>query len=563
MTNNIALKTYLDEVKNICDELSRGKLSDFIIEMAKSISSKERNKFLQKLKKHSVDESEIPTDNQRMILNRINELREDIIERQKSIDDGSFYEDYYYDEEEADPISEEQKNELEHLFYDAEKLFLANKLDNARDIYEALISLFYMSDKEEEWLDLDLKEVDIKWKETLANYCRCVYETSLPENKIENMIKALKIHLPQFDRDFNLEEEVYPLLQDVYDAKVAVPENWTDFLNELKPALRGKTNNRAFVLLLEIIDKTDGLSEVETEVKQYKISAGYLYLLDKLVKNQEWDKISNTAQEAINNISDKLRLGAAEILIFTAEKLEDQQLLLKGKREVFFSESNNKTLQLLLEEAKKQGLKKEELEKVIKFLNKKSRLVSIKIEAMLMLGQIDNALEIVKKGPKLGWSSRRDLGLSFSGILIALSNADIKTNTQSNLLKNYIESEFSYSKYVETYDEQNFICQELYEGLKNVKLGDSKEKELFLTLETLGKSRIDEIVSNKHRRAYKRAAEVLGALAEYYLIKNDKQKATSLITEFRNQKYKRYPAFRSEIDSVAKDSALLKALSIK
>ena len=219
MTNNIALKTYLDEVKNICDELSRGKLSDFIIEMAKSISSKERNKFLQKLKKHSVDESEIPTDNQRMILNRINELREDIIERQKSIDDGSFYEDYYYDEEEADPISEEQKNELEHLFYDAEKLFLANKLDNARDIYEALISLFYMSDKEEEWLDLDLKEVDIKWKETLANYCRCVYETSLPENKIENMIKALKIHLPQFDRDFNLEEEVYPLLQDVYDAR--------------------------------------------------------------------------------------------------------------------------------------------------------------------------------------------------------------------------------------------------------------------------------------------------------------------------------------------------------
>lgn len=564
MVNNISLKPYLDEIKNICDELSQDKLENFIIEIAKDIPLKERNKFLKKLKNYSVGKPEISTGNQNMTLNRIQELKEEIIERQKSIDDGSYYDDLDYDdydEESPDTISEEQKNELEHLFYDADKLFLANKTNEAKDIYQALINMFEISDTEEEWLDLGLQEIDIDWKETLARYCRCVYETSLSENRVNNVTQSLKINLTQFERDFKPEDEIYPFLQDIYDAKADEPLEWKDFLNNLKLALKGKTSNRAFVLFLEATDKTDGLNKVEDEVKKYRVSAGYLYLLDRLVKNQSWEKTSNIAQEAIINISDNLRLNASEILVLASEKLENQELLLKGKREVFFSAPNNTTLHLFLEEAKKQGYRKEELEKIMSFLSRKSNLTALKIEAMLMLGQLNNALEIVKKGSNLGWSHREEIGLSFAGILIALSDANSNAEIQKELLKNYLDSTFSYFRYDKKSDEQEFICKEIYEGLKNIVFNDPYRQEIIVMAENLGKSRIDGIVSNQHRGAYKRAAEVLGSMAEYYVIKNDKQKAIALITEFKNQKYKRYPAFKKEVDSMIKNSALLKSLN--
>jgi hypothetical protein len=368
------------------------------------------------------------------------------------------------------------------------------------------------------------------------------------------MIKALKIDLEQFNRDFMPEDQVYPCLQDIYDSKADEPEEWQDFLNNLKQALRGKTNNRAFILFLEAVNKTEGLEVVETEVKKYKVSSGYLYLIDKFVKNQNWEKVLNIAQEAIINISDKLRLKASEFLILASEKLEKQDLLLKGKREVFFSDPNNKTFVLLVDEAKKQGLRKEELEGVINFTNKKDNLTILQIEAKLMLGQIDDSIEIIKKSSSLGWSSKKQTGLSFAGILIALSNADPGTKAQSELLKNYIGSAFSYSRYAKECDEYSFICQEIYEGLKNIKFDDIREQELISMIETLGRSRIDGIVSNKHRDSYKKAAQVLCSISEYYIVKNDRQKAFLIINEFRNEKYKRYPAFKKELDSIIKNS---------
>lgn len=566
MTNNIALKPYVDEIKSICDDLSVTELSNFIIELAKEVPTLKRKDFLHKLKSYLTSESEYIEDNKSDILKEIDSLKEEVTERQSSIEDGTYYDDLDYDDEEYDPygeecpdsLSENQKTELEGFFKQADKLFLSNKLEEAKSIYEALISFFGFDDsKDEEYPNLNIWDIDINWKETLARYCRCVYETSSSDNRVSSMIEALKINLSQFATNYNIEKENHPFLQDIYDTKADEPPDWNVFLNSWKEVMRGKTNNRAFVLFLESVDKTDGLERVEAEVKKYKVSAGYLYLLNQLVKKGSWENASIIAQEAIKNISDSLRLDASKILIPIGEQLKDNNLILKAKREVFFFNPDNASLSQLVEEAKKQDVRDAELKKAATYLKCKDEFKDIRIKVLLMLGQLDEAVSIVESEKNVGWSSESEIGLSFSGLLIALTKANIEAKTQESLLNRYIGSMYSFSYSLKAKDEEIIICQEILYGLKNVLLDDSAKDELTKLVETTARARIDAIVSNKHRSAYERAAEILGALAEYFVLENNKQKAFSLVNEFKNQKYKAYRAFKSEVDSVLKKSPLL------
>ena len=76
--------------------------------------------------------------------------------------------------------------------------------------------------------------------------------------------------------------------------------------------------------------------------------------------------------------------------------------------------------------------------------------------------------------------------------------------------------------------------------------------------EKIGKSRIEHIVSNKHRRAYERAAQVLGSLAEAYAAMGQKSKAVKILHKYYNEKYNRFSAFRKEVKTVVANSELLR-----
>ena len=73
--------------------------------------------------------------------------------------------------------------------------------------------------------------------------------------------------------------------------------------------------------------------------------------------------------------------------------------------------------------------------------------------------------------------------------------------------------------------------------------------------------RIDQIVSNKHRKAYTRAAEVLIAPAECYFLRGEGEKSRKIVEEFRDEKYSRHYAFRREVDTVLDASILRSPLS--
>ena len=95
-------------------------------------------------------------------------------------------------------------------------------------------------------------------------------------------------------------------------------------------------------------------------------------------------------------------------------------------------------------------------------------------------------------------------------------------------------------------------------GLKQKEETKSRATEYLSWAEKIGKMRIDHIVSNKHRRAYERAAQVLGSLAEVYAATGKKTKAAKILHKYYNEKYNRFSAFRREVKAVVMGSDILR-----
>ena len=100
--------------------------------------------------------------------------------------------------------------------------------------------------------------------------------------------------------------------------------------------------------------------------------------------------------------------------------------------------------------------------------------------------------------------------------------------------------------------------QAILAGLKQKRFSKVKKVEYFTWAEKIGKKRIEHIVSNKHRNAYDRAAQVLGALAEVYLATGQKKKATGIVKRYYYDKFKRFRVSRNEVTAVFSESDQLR-----
>ncbi len=53
------------------------------------------------------------------------------------------------------------------------------------------------------------------------------------------------------------------------------------------------------------------------------------------------------------------------------------------------------------------------------------------------------------------------------------------------------------------------------------------------------------------------AAEILGSLAECFLIRGERENSRKIVEEYRNVKFNRHSAFKAEVDAVRSASWLL------
>ena len=217
----------------------------------------------------------------------------------------------------------------------------------------------------------------------------------------------------------------------------------------------------------------------------------------------------------------------------------------------------------LVNEALKQNLKNQELNTVIKnfkarkSINREEKTLYIK--SFLMLGRLNDAFAMVKKEKSVGWSYGSNAGVVFGSALFVLSDHSEKADTIKTLLAGYADHR---SIYFENFSIDDNMSTSSYEeiigGLKQRKFKKTQVADYLAWAEKIGKSRIDHIVSNKHRRAYQRAAQVLGCLAETYAATDQISKAIKILHKYYNERYNRFPAFRREVKAVVKGSDLLK-----
>jgi len=568
--SKIALKPYLDTIAGYCGALSNQELTDILLCLARDVPTSGRVNFLEKI------ESYLPgrrpaviaeTDALEQILDGIEALKESIEERIRSIEDGSYWddpdvwEDDGYDEEAPDYISEDQEEELGSFFDDAERLFLDDRLADARKVYEALFNL--IRDIKGELYFSPTDEIDIR--EARARYCRCAYETAHRDKRLDEFIKAMEVDAP-YPYHENKYNEDYPLMQEVIDAKPGEMEGLKSFLPAWKMALTKRgTKGRPAGLLLEAVHRLEGISGVSRLAKEWENNQpqGYLFWLDALKKENDQKGIIRVSGEGLKALKEgKPRERVAECMIDAAKELRDPHHILVGKRERLFSYISDQNLVDLVDEATVQDKRDNELDTVIRFFEGRKEIDQEKelyARALLMSGNLNSAFALAKNEKGVGWSYGNNAGVVFGAILSVLVDHSEKAGTIKTLLKNYANKRTVYSgKFLTDDGKGTSFYDEIIKGLTQNKETKSQAAEYLSWAQKIGKSRIEHIVSNKHRRAYERAAQVLGSLAEVYLVLGQKGKAVNILHTYYNEKYNRFSAFRKEVKAVVMGSDLLR-----
>jgi hypothetical protein len=569
----IALKPYLDTINEYCDTLSNKELSNIIISLAKDIPTAGRVEFLDKFEsflpgRRRRSTVKLKVDQIERILNDIEALKENIAERIESIEDGSYWDDPddwggdgYYDDE-PDYVSQDQLNELESFFDVAEDLFMDDRLEDARKVYEALFILISYV-KESAHLSVG-HEIDIR--EARARYCRCVYETADADTRLDEFTAAMEIDAsdPYNENEY---DENYPLMQDVVDARPGEIAGLESFLPAWNKFLvkKGK-KGRPAVLLLETVNRLEGINGVSKLAKKWANSQpqGYLYWLKILKQNNDPKGIIIVGTKGLKALKQgRFRERVAKFIIDAAEKQNDTKTLLMGRRERFFSRISHQNLLDLVGEAIIQNGRDDELDRVDHFFKSCKSMdddqKALYVKTLLMSGQLNNAFAMAKKEKSVGWSYASNAGVVFGSALSVLADHSEKAGTIQTLLKGYANQKSVYSERFLVDDGMGIsFYEEIIKGLKQKKFAKSQRAEYLAWVEKIGKSRIEHIVSNKHRRAYERAAQVLGSLAEAYAAMGQKNKTVKILHKYYSEKYNRFSAFRREVKAVVMNSDLLK-----
>ncbi len=575
--NKIALKPYLEAIEKYCTGLSREELTATIINFAKEIPVNERQTFLSRLCSFSPLETQFTPDEAESItediFNEIEALKEDIKERIDSIENGSYWENmdyeddhnygsygYEYDDQEVDYVSEDQCNELIDIFEEAEQLFLDDQIQSAREVYERLFQLFEELDELEQYMPENTDRFDIR--ESRARYCRCVYKTADRKNRVKEVMEAIGPYASISSKILSISNEKYPVLQDLIDAGTGDLENWDDFLKEWLSAMEEHQSGRAATLLLEAVEFIKGVNGISDLAREWGETQprGFLYWIQLLLEKEDWQVASLASIEALDVLSNgSFREQAAGYLSLCGENLADKSLILSSKREKLISAVTETNILDFVDEANSQGVRDAELAKFRDIITKPefSELVGSRIytKFVLVSGDINTAFHSQLKGSCIGWSSG-STGLVFCAALYIISGRSDRPTTITKLLRNYTEGLYGYSL-SHTGSKQITMYDEIMIGLKQCKSDAGDNKEMWEWAQKIGCDRIDHIVSNKHRNAYERAAAVLGALAECFILLDEKDKAQSFVKDFYSNRYKRFSAFRREIKGIFASSEML------
>ncbi len=563
-TTQPALRPYLETIENRCRSLDKESLIELILSLAKQVDTEKRNDFLRtfhsSLPNREQQKTELPEILVTDLLAEIKELHQEIEARIESIEDGTYWdnpdedwEDSDYTDEEPDMLNEDQQEALAEYFSKADHCFIQGDKKKAKDIYGALFTL--MSEAEE--YGYYLPDIKVDLREAGSRFARCVYQLSPENERLDTLLEIMTEDLLS----------VPPLLVDIIDAETGDLEDFDSFLPSWQTALAEYDFRikRIAELLLEATFMHSGAAAAGELARNWgkEQPLGYLYWLQELEREENWEALRDISNEALNLLPfGDAREKAANYLIKAGKQLAEDTIILTGYREQFKSGPSNSMLLDLITEARRQQLRKEELERVCTFLSETDRTFTKKtllIKSLLMAGEIDRAFALCKQDKAVGWSSSDGTGLLYGAVLYILSGSNDNCTQIHDLLKYYTNPDVIFLNgyncrpaVPETTD-----VNEILQGLQNIDTSSLDLEHYRKWVWDIGQKRVNHIVSNTHRSAYERAAMTLCSLAEFIAIQGDKDKAQALLREYCRVRYNRHPAFRREMREVVGKSRIL------
>ncbi len=568
-----ALRPYLEKIKSHCLPLDKESLIQLILSLAKEVKSRKRDdyskhilSFLPKNQKKSSNGTQT-----KELLDQISELKQEIEMRIKSINDGTFWDnpdneeewdDSYYLDEDPDLLNEFQAEALAEYFDTADRFFLNGQLDSSHKIYDALFAL--ISESEEYGYSLSAFDIDLS--EARSRLGRCIYEIMPDEERVEPLLRMMLENHPENIFD------VFPssgatFLVDIINAATGDLDNFDSFLTSWQTALTGYNykESRVADLLLEATFLQKGIDAVgQLACKwQNKQPRAYLYWLQELANKKSWKKVREISGQACDIFpANHYREQAAYFHTQAGKQLQNDETILTGYREQFRSRPDISRLLNLVAEAHRQHLRDKELHDICTFLstetdgnNNKNLLTT----ALLMAGDIDRAFTLSPQAEPVGWSHQNGPGLLYGTTLYLLCGCDSSCTTIANILESYTQSD---TVYFDKYESRplDYDTSDYKEILKGLESSDTTAIDLEKYQEwvmNIGQKRVNHIVSNTHRGAYERAAMTLCSLAELVAVKEGKNKALQLLTDYCKVRYSRHSAFRREMREIVGQSHIL------
>ncbi len=351
----LALGPYLEAVTAACQGMSKDELCAWILRRAEAIPARERKEFLAQMNVPPPPTMVKQKTRLEGILSEIANLKDSIEELHESISDGTYYDEYGegYGEHNSDygdepALLDEHKESFLCLLAEGGEYFIKGDMPSASRLYGALLDIV---DSSEYAITSELREVC--WREEQARYCRSVYESSTPKDRVANLMGPMLIQDRLVYWDVDSEQSRMPCLRDIQEARPSSPPDWASFLKAWPQALQSNDGDRACLLAIEACYMIEGLKGAAFETRRRRKPIGFLYWLDLLLEASEWQQAALASEEALDFIQDgMLRAMAAEKLATAGAHLGDSGLQMKGLRERFCAQPTIESLDAMIFHAK-------------------------------------------------------------------------------------------------------------------------------------------------------------------------------------------------------------------
>jgi len=601
-TDKLSLKAFWDAVEQRLADLSDDELRSLLRAMAQETLPMQRRVFLKKLEPvagaGAIAQTAARQDD---LLADIDDLASEI---QSAAEQAEPWEEEYehdwggyggYDDEDSVGPYETFVEPLSALLDRVEAVFESGNLKLARAAYQKLFEILNVED--EYGRGIRLNDIDgVDGDETIARYLRAIYETESPKRRPKVLYAQMQQTRPS-------RRGAHATLNDILEISTQPLPDRDRFLKEWIEFLGKQSEGEADAWLREAIRLSEGAAGLEklARTEGEKRPRAYLDWFTLLEQENRYREVLAGAQEALEKLPDKLpiRAAIADRLCTAAAKVKDTKALRAGRWHAFTAKPTLPRL-LDLREATPSGKERavvmqQAIQHIKNYLAHPPRRQtawgawredsledetwidkSVLAHAHMLAGEWEATHQLVVREKTLGWSSGDNpQGLVVACFMALLSGqpVDALPKNLAQLWQQALQTGESYYHYSydqaddgddDEYDDDgddsgdgntdaqekatsHRLIQAYAEAFAATDLTGEQQLEFLSWCAKIARQRMDDIVSNLHRRSYGKAAQLIAACAEVWQARGQTAEAEAVLSDAR-ERYPRHRAFQSELD---------------